>query len=654
MKNNIFSRTLILGAIFVVSLFVGAFIFTNKALANDYCNTPNATMSYEEVGAAQAAGQVSYSIAITGSTAQANITNNTSCSFPVELTAWEMYDRTLENQVRYSSSGSQTVTPRSNKTITTTLPSCMAQVDLYYGFAPTYPQDSYELTWAYSRMSGGSSYSDASGQFCTNQTEVPLTGSCYATPSNPQVGEEMKWSADAAGGAGGHTYTWTGTDGLNSTGFHYAFKTYGTSGTKNATVVISDIAYGGTQTITANCSVNVSPEPVISNPAYATCGSAANQPTATAPTNYFCGLGSLVEGPAVTGDGTNRWWWGCNLTPSAPAVTYCFAPKTNVSTQNPLGGSCQVIPANGSAVNQSVNWRASAWDGTGSYTYVWSSNDGLSGTEYSVFKTYPTSGTKSATVVISSGSESVTRTCTTNITPVVNNNLSVSCDADESTVDVDENVHWLATVSGGNGSYYYNWSGSESLHGSGQSVTWSYDNDGTKSATVTVTSNGQVASDSCTVRVDEENTNDNLRVSCYASPSSAQVGSSVTWRVNVSGGDGDYDYDWNGTNGLNSSSRNPSMVYNSAGNKSATVTVEDGDGNSDSDTCSATINQNTVLAFSEYNQTPYQEAIYLNQVPYTGVAENWSLALFVSGLALLSAYIAYAVIAYKKRNGELN
>lgn len=644
MKNNIFSRTLILGAIFVASLFVGAFIFTNQALANGYCNVPGSVMTLAEVEVAQSEMLIDYDISINGSTAVGTVSNKTECSFPVELVSWKMYDQVLGNQVKHSSSGVQYAQPNSVTNINVALPSCMAQVDLYYGDAPNSPDQEFELYWKYT-----------SGSYCANQ--IPLTGSCYATPSNPQVGEEMKWSADAAGGAGGHTYTWTGTDGLNTSGFHYAFKTYNTSGTKNATVVISDIAYGGTQTITANCSVNVSPTPTPTptpNPSYAVCGSAANQPTATAPTNYFCSLGSLVEGPAVTGDGTNRWWWGCDLTPSAPAVTYCFAPKTNISTQNPLGGSCQVIPANGSAVNQSVNWRASAWDGTGSYTYVWSSNDGLSGTEYSVFKTYPTSGTKSATVVISSGSESVTRTCTTNITPVADNNLSVSCDADDSTVDVDENVHWSASVSGGNGSYSYDWDGTDGLNGSGQNVTWSYDDNGTKTAIVTVTSNGQTAVDSCTIRVDEEDEDDDLEVSCYANPSSVQVGSSVTWRVSVSGGAGDYDYDWDGTDNLNSSSRSPSKTYNTPGRKTATVTVEDADGNEESDTCSVTVNQNTVLAFSEYNQTPYQEAVYLNQVPYTGVAENWSFALFLAGLSLFSAYVAYVVIAYKKNNGELN
>jgi len=65
---------------------------------------------------------------------------------------------------------------------------------------------------------------------------------------------------------------------------------------------------------------------------YAVCGSSATTTGgySSAPTDNFCETGSKVSGPAVTGDGTNRWWWGCNFSGSnaAPVITYCFAPKS--------------------------------------------------------------------------------------------------------------------------------------------------------------------------------------------------------------------------------------------------------------------------------------------------------------------------------------
>jgi len=126
----------------------------------------------------------------------------------------------------------------------------------------------------------------------------------------------------------------------------------------------------------------------------------------------------------------------------------------------------------------------------------------------------------------------------------------------------------------------------------------------------------------------------------------------MNWYADVPGGDGDYDYDWSGTDGLNSSSRSPYMTYDSAGSKSAKVTVRDGDGNRESDTCY--VNVNAVLGFTQAYQPPMASAVYLSQVPYTGVADNYKLYLFVFILALFSAWIAYIIIERKKALGELN
>jgi hypothetical protein len=70
-----------------------------------------------------------------------------------------------------------------------------------------------------------------------------------------------------------------------------------------------------------------------------------------------------------------------------------------------------------------------------------------------------------------------------------------------------------------------------------------------------------------------------LDVSCYADPDDPETGDRVRWYVEVDGGDDDYDYEWTGTNGLDSSSENPSKTYSSRGWKYATVTVTDGDDN---------------------------------------------------------------------------
>ncbi len=340
----------------------------------------------------------------------------------------------------------------------------------------------------------------------------------------------------------------------------------------------------------------------------------------------------------VTSDGQRA-----NVNCSA-VITPAYVPPT-------LAGSCSANPTSVN-IGSSINWTATASGGSGSYTYSWTGTDNLSGSGSSVSQAYQNAGTKSGTVTITSGTQSVTRSCSAVVNQNITNTLSAYCSANPSTIDEDEDVTWGVYPSGGNGSYSYDWSGSDSLSGHSQYLTWTYNNDGTKNANVTVTSNGQTVSASCTARVRTVNNNDDLNVSCYASPSNTQTGSRMTWYARVDGGDGNYDYDWSGTDGLNSSSRNPSMTYYTAGSKTARVTVEDGDGETDSATCYT--NVNSVLAFSQTYQAPITPAVYLSQVPYTGAGDNKALYFFVGLLALFSAWIAYIVVARKREVGELN
>gem|GEM_PF-4582444 len=75
-----------------------------------------------------------------------------------------------------------------------------------------------------------------------------------------------------------------------------------------------------------------------------------------------------------------------------------------------LVGDCSVEPAR-TRVNESVTWLAQASGGTLPISFSWSGSDGLSGNTASVAKSYSTVGVKEGTVTISSGDESLVRTC---------------------------------------------------------------------------------------------------------------------------------------------------------------------------------------------------------------------------------------------------
>jgi len=340
-----------------------------------------------------------------------------------------------------------------------------------------------------------------------------------------------------------------------------------------------------------------------------------------------------------------------SISPGCVAFDLISAPIV-VPVAQPLTGSCSVNPTN---VNNGgyLNWSASASGGNGTYTYSWTGTDSLYGSSSFISKAYFIAGTKTGTVTITSGSQSVTRTCTGSVGEnTINGNLSVSCTGGPSNVDIDEDVTWHGYASGGNGTYTYSWTGTDGLVGNSQTITSSYDDNGTKRATVTVTSGSLSATASCNVSIQEEE-QDDLSVSCYANPSNPQVGSQVNWYANVSGGNGDYDYDWTGTDGLDTSSRSPSMVYRTAGNKIANVVVRSSDGQRVSRSCNVNVFQNTVLAYSQSNQMPMAAAVYLSQLPYTGLADNFRLSFFVGMLALFSAWMSYVITSHQK-NREVN
>lgn len=69
-----------------------------------------------------------------------------------------------------------------------------------------------------------------------------------------------------------------------------------------------------------------------------------------------------------------------------------------------------------------------------------------------------------------------------------------------------------------------------------------------------------------------------LSGSCFTNPSSIIVGQSVTWLVDVGGGDGLYSYSylWSGSDNLNGQNSSMTKVYNTPGIKTATVRIRSG------------------------------------------------------------------------------
>lgn len=343
-----------------------------------------------------------------------------------------------------------------------------------------------------------------------------------------------------------------------------------------------------------------------------------------------------------------------------------------------LTGQCSVNPQTVEP-GQDVQFSATASGGTGSYDYSWAGTDGVSTTSQSFSTSYNSTGTKSATVTITSGDQSIERTCDVTVREEDEEDpeLTGQCSINPQTAEPGEEVDFSASANGGTGSYSYSWTGSDDISTTSQSFSKSFDSTGTKSATVTITSGDQSIERSCSVTIDEEDDNgggggdnddddngggrgggggiiepreddddgevagrriSNLALECTPSDDSVLIGQRVTFDADADGGDGDYEFDWDGER-IEADDDSASATYLTAGTKVIRVTVES-DGDEETALCEVDVIRGQVQGTTR--------SITLGDVPRTGPSDTAQMILFILTLLGISATGAYAVMNRKQ------
>ncbi|MDQ3014383.1 MAG: SpaA isopeptide-forming pilin-related protein [bacterium] len=101
------------------------------------------------------------------------------------------------------------------------------------------------------------------------------------------------------------------------------------------------------------------------------------------------------------------------------ATAQCYTHVDEEDEEN-LTGQCWVTPSK-AKIDETVTWHADADGGTGNYRYRWTGSDNLRGNDDEVTKRYSSTGEKYGTVTITSGNDSITKTCHVDIksTPIV-------------------------------------------------------------------------------------------------------------------------------------------------------------------------------------------------------------------------------------------
>ena len=160
------------------------------------------TLTPAQFESAVASGTIAYgtivtNVTSTGGTATFTLVNKTNCGAPISLASYEMFESPtsthwLSTQQLFDSTSS-VIGASSTQTFTVNLPVCAAQIDAYYGSAPTklldsnpyqYPNVPWALTWAFVR----------SGQLCGALPSADLTVSKTVDNANPSAGSTVHYT----------------------------------------------------------------------------------------------------------------------------------------------------------------------------------------------------------------------------------------------------------------------------------------------------------------------------------------------------------------------------------------------------------------------------------------------------------------------------
>jgi len=318
-----------------------------------------------------------------------------------------------------------------------------------------------------------------------------------------------------------------------------------------------------------------------------------------------------------------------------------------------LACSAQSTQAN---KNTSVVW-TSTNNATGTKTFVWSGTDALTGNNATTSKIYTATGTKNASIAITSQGVTKQAMCSINIVEpavVTTPDIILSCAANPTSAVAPATILWIATATGGNNSYVYSWSGTDGLTGSAATTSLNYTSTGTKNAVIMVTSGNKTATSTCATNLTQQTTTGGgggggssvatLDAVCAVTPTNPRINEAVTFNVNLSTTDA-ATYSWTGADGIATTSKSFIKSFATTGSKNATVVVTSG-ARSTTRTCSVVVGDTNVSVTT--SSVPNQVAgVYLSQVPYTGLKENAFAAL---GLMILMGVAGYIAFVYTKKH----
>ncbi len=172
---------------------------------------------------------------------------------------------------------------------------------------------------------------------------------------------------------------------------------------------------------------------------------------------------------------------------------------------------------------------------------------------------------------------------------------SINSPSNGASFDINQNIDFSLSASGGNAPYTYVWSfddGSSDV--SGQSISKSFSSAGAKTVSLVVADfTGARAVDSVTLNINSPTVAFDASISSPSNNGSFNVGQNIDFAISASGGTAPYTYLWSfGDGSADVAGQTVSHSYSTSGAKVVTATASDFDGAHKVLTLNLTINQN--------------------------------------------------------------